>query len=121
MDIATLKNRIRTVLSIVLIQGLLIFFLGTTSVKADGEYPIKGEIVSISGRIIVVKVTEKGDTGKNKGESVLIRRTHNTRTYNKHLKRIPFSKLVVGLLVSIEPQTLPTGDVDADMIHVIER
>ncbi len=121
MDITTMKKKMGIYFNIILFQGILIFFLGTAGVKADGEYPLKGEIVSISGRTIVVKVTENGEGGRKKGESVLIRRTQNTRIYNEQLKRIRFSRLVVGLLVSVEPQTLASGDVEADMIHVLER
>jgi len=85
---------------------------------ADGEPPIRGEIVTLSKNALTVLVTEKTDSNFRPGETVAVRVSRNTRILNLQLQFISMGNLSPGDAVAVSPFTSATGEVIADMIHL---
>jgi len=110
-------------ISIFFLHTALFFFLfglasGTPSANADGEPPIRGEIMPLSNNALSVLVTEKTDSDYRPGERVIVRISRNTRIFNHQLQFISMGNLSPGDAVTVSPVTSIRAEVTADMIHL---
>ena len=97
---------------------LFVLVVGTPWARAEGEPPVRGDIMTIGKNILTVLVTEKTTSGHRPGESVIVRVNRNTRIFNLQLQFISMGNLSPGDFISIDPFTPDGGEMIADMIHL---